>query len=259
MIQLFSEAGLRRLNAIAHPGLLCVFDFDGTLAPIVAQPGDARLSPDTLERLRILALRAPIAILTGRAIQDITPRLGFEPDYLVGNHGIEGMQVEAPLKEYARLCATWMAELEAALPRLGPLGAHIQLEDKRYSLSVHYRQAPDTQEAIARLQELFAGLRPAPKVVGGKYVFNLLPSDGADKGVALCHLAEVSGAETVIYVGDDVTDEDAFRLRHENLMTVRIGQHADSHAQFFLEQREDMLLLLDALIERLPLRAKDPA
>lgn len=99
MLSLFSVAGQRRIDEIVKPGLLCVFDFDGTLSPIVAQPDQARLPLGVRRRLLELSKLASVAIITGRSLADIRPRLEFEPDYTVGNHGIEGI----PGWEYARM------------------------------------------------------------------------------------------------------------------------------------------------------------
>jgi trehalose 6-phosphate phosphatase len=253
MTQLFSPSGLRRLDEIARPGLLCVFDFDGTLSPIVDHPDDARLPPEALHRLRLLARRVPVGILTGRSVADIRPRLGFDPTYLVGNHGLEGVPGrEQGSADYARLCAGWRKTILAALGDSLRFDPAIRLEDKKYSLSLHYRQAADPGLAARRLEALFATLVPVPRVIGGKFVFNLLPADMVDKGSALQQLIHVSGAKSVIYVGDDVTDEDVFRLQRRDLLSVRIGKHAGSAAQFFLPLREDILWLLDDLIARLP-------
>lgn len=250
MTPLFSDAGKRRLDDIVRPGMLCVFDFDGTLAPIVTQPDEVRLPPHVLQRLTELSGHVPIGILTGRSVVDIAPRLGFDVDYLVGNHGLEGVPGwEARSDTYAALCRQWKDALTAAL-RDTQYGPGIVLEDKRYSLSVHYRHAKDQAEAAERLKVLLAGLQPPARVVAGKCVFSVMPQDGADKGSALEELMRISGASGAIYVGDDVTDEDVFRLKRDDLLTVRIEPAPDSHAEFFLHGWHDIVQLLDELIER---------
>jgi trehalose 6-phosphate phosphatase len=99
--------------------------------------------------------------------------------------------------------------------------------------------------------KMFARLTPAPRIVSGKYIFNLLPEDAVHKGSALEQLLRATGANGAIYVGDDVTDEDVFRLRRGDVLSVRVEPEADSAAPFFLERRQDMPQLLDALIARL--------
>lgn len=251
MEDLQSEAGRRRLDAIVQPGLLCAFDFDGTLAPIVRHPERARLPVDIMRRLIALAIHAPVAIITGRSIDDIRTRLGFVPDFIIGNHGLEGIPgYEAQAIEHRALCAAWRRQLDAALD-----GVHfdpgIQIEDKRYSLSVHYRMTSDPERSAEALRQLFSRLEPAPRLVAGKYVFNLVPEGGTNKGGALEALMAGCGARSAIYVGDDVTDEDVFRLRRDDLLSVRIERSARSAAEFYLAQPADILPLLQDLNARL--------
>lgn len=251
MQALFSETGARRLDDIARPGLLCAFDFDGTLAPIVPHPGEAWLSDDTRRRLVTLALYAPIAVITGRSLEDIRVRLGFEPDFLVGNHGLEGVPGWEPeTARHRALCDDWKAQLATALSEHANGGA-IALEDKQYSLSVHYRHAPDPGLAAQMLEEIFARMAPRPRVVAGKFVFNLMAEDGCNKGSALERLMQICDARSAVYAGDDVTDEDVFRLRRGDVLSVRIEPHADSAADFFVPQAGDILQVLDELAGRL--------
>lgn len=249
MMALHSEEGRRRLDEYVRPGLLCAFDFDGTLAPIVPHPDQARLPAGIRQRLAALAEFAPIAIITGRSVDDIRDRLGFEPDFIIGNHGLEGVPGwETNAARHRALCAQWRAQLEPALRAMGDPG--IVMEDKRYSLSLHYRHAREPQ-AARRLDELFEQLVPAPRVVAGKHVFNLVPPDAAHKGDALRQLMNMTGAPRALYAGDDVTDEDVFRLPRHTILAIRIEYAARSAAEFFLPQLEDVAPLLDDLVLRL--------
>lgn len=252
MIPLFSEQGLERLGRIIRPGLLCAFDFDGTLSPIVPDPAQARLSTDMAQRLDDLAALAPVAIITGRSLEDIRARLSFSPDYLIGNHGIEGLPGwEQSAQAYREMCGAWRLQVGDALSTDERFDSGVLIENKRYSLSVHYRHAADPASTSARLRQLFAQLHPSPRVVDGKFVFNLLPPDAADKGSALQQLISRTGASGVVYAGDDVTDEDVFRVRRPDLLSVRVERSPDSAAEFFLPGFEDMTHLLDDLIARL--------
>ena len=91
MIDLFSTEGLEALARIARRTTLYAFDFDGTLAPIVERPDDARAAPSTIALLATLGTLVPTAILTGRSVDDLKQRLEFTPLHLVGNHGAEGV------------------------------------------------------------------------------------------------------------------------------------------------------------------------
>lgn len=252
MRRLFDEAGMKRLDEIVQPGMLCVFDFDGTLSPIVPQPDSACLPPEVRERLLTLTLLAPVAILTGRSLTDIGKRLGFEPHYVIGNHGLEGMPGwEGRSKSYAVACTAWRSALERALCDKQRFDPGIRLEDKQYSLSVHYRMARNQAQTEQRLCALFETLLPPPRVVAGKCVYSLMPMDAAHKGAALEELMQQADASTAIYVGDDVTDEDVFRLRRHDVLTVRIEAHPDTAAEFYLPAMPDIMQLLDELVRRL--------
>jgi trehalose 6-phosphate phosphatase len=251
MNDLFSQPGIARLDAIVKPGMLCVFDFDGTLAPIVSTPEHASLPSDVREKLVALSSLVPVAILTGRSLADIKARLGFKPDYIAGNHGLEGLPGwEERSVEYERTCRAWMALLTSALQD-PQFDSGIRIENKQYSLSVHYRMAQDQLKTEKALAELFAGKLPEARVIGGKCVFNLMPQHAADKGHAMERLMQLSGARSAIYVGDDVTDEDVFRLRRRDLLTIRIEPAAASAAEFYLSYWHNILQFLDDLIRRL--------
>lgn len=249
---LFSEKGTERLDAIVQPGLLCAFDFDGTLAPIVAQPEKVHLPYDIRQQLITLSHYAPIAIITGRSIKDINKHIGFTPDFIIGNHGIEGLpDWDRHSGSYELYCRMWEQKLSAAFQNHEVFDPAIRIEDKGYSLSIHYRAARDQHDVAQKLEKLFRQLTPLPRVIPGKSVFNLVPENATDKGCALMKLMATQNFRTAIYVGDDVTDEDVFRLHRPEVLTVRVEQAVDSDAEFFLRQRQDIKHLLDELIVRL--------
>ncbi len=252
MRPLYSAEGTAHLDAIVRPGVLCVFNFDGTLAPIVPQPDDARLPTPVRLRLQTLQQHAPVAILTGRALSDIGARLDFTADFMIGNHGLEGLPDSVDRRSaYEQVCTTWRSAVQAALADSSRFESTLLLEDKQISLSLHYRHARNQVAARQQLLALFDTLSPAPRIIAGKCVFNLLPQGSGDKGTAFEQLMTLSGATGAIYVGDDVTDEDVFRLARDDLLSVRVGQTTGSAAPFFLRRHADMLRLLDDLTARL--------
>lgn len=251
MVTLFSLAGRSRLDELARPGLLCAFDFDGTLAPLVTQPDRAHTPKNIIARLNELSNYARVAVITGRSVADVSDRLGFHPDYLVGNHGLEGMPGwEAQAARYRETCYQWMAVLAQKLSEHAELEHSVWIEDKHYSLSVHYRMARDRSAVEQRLFDLLPRLFPTARIIAGKCVVNLIPADAMDKGDAMAALLEVSQASGALYVGDDVTDEDVFRMRRPDFMSIRIGHESRSNAEFFLAHRLCILQLLDELLMR---------
>jgi trehalose 6-phosphate phosphatase len=248
MQYLFTPSGLARLCHAVERESLCMFDFDGTLAPIVARPDDAQLSGPVRERMIALCRVGTVGILTGRALDDIRPRLGFTPQYTVGNHGIEGLPGAAMhAAEFGDLCRRWHAALEKMLAE-GPADPGILIENKGVSLSVHYRLTHEPERSARRLHESFSRLQPVPRVMPGKYVFNLLPQGAADKGSAMIALLAQTGAPGAVYVGDDVTDEDVFRRQRSDILGIRTDYDASSAAEFFLLGQHEMPRLLDELI-----------
>jgi len=247
----FTESGFQRLNEIITPGVLCVFDFDGTLAPIATQHQEARLPADILDKLLQLSMFVQVGIITGRSLDDIRKRLGFTPHFVIGNHGLEGLPGWDKCSEnHEALSQTWAEEIYAALQQDATFDPRISLENKRYSLSVHYRHVRDPARTERQLFALFERLVPRPRIMAGKCVFNLLPQDAADKGSALEQLMRETGAPSAIYVGDDITDEDVFRLQRRDILSVRIEKEASSKADFFLNDRIEIAQLLDELIAR---------
>src|SRR5574337_1929491 len=117
MRHLFSPAGQAALEAIVRRRPLLVFDFDGTLAPIVDRPDDARLPREVAPLLAALARRLPLAVVTGRSVADVRDRLGFDPGVIVGSHGAEDGDATT-------------AAATAALDRLRQRSAGVTAEDK---------------------------------------------------------------------------------------------------------------------------------
>ncbi len=250
MTDVFSPAGLQALRAFIAQPLLCLFDFDGTLAPLVADPDAVRLPAAMGERLQALQQHAPVGIVTGRALADLRPRLAFTPDYLIGNHGLEGVPgVGAEAAALLPQVARWKAQLEPELLRLGP---GIVIEDKQYSLSLHYLHARDPARAAQALRSRLAALSPAPRIIAGKCLFNLLPAGVGDKGSAVQALMAASGIARALYVGDDHTDEDVFRLSLPGLFGVHVGADTDSAARWCVQDHHAVVRLLDWLLDQLP-------
>jgi trehalose 6-phosphate phosphatase len=248
----FLDCSAQRLEEIVQRRLLCVFDFDGTLAPIVARPEQVRVPLGLLLRMRALSAYAPVAVLSGRSLTDISPRLDFEADFVVGNQGLEGLPGGRHCAaSYQPLCHAWEQTLSAALAEQAFFDEGIWIENKGYSLAVHYRSARNAVKAKAQLAGLFRDLLPRAQVIEGKCVFNLLPPGSVTKATALEELMQASGARSAVYVGDDATDEAAFRLRRRDLLTVRIGPATNTAAEFFLPDQRDMFKALDDLIGRL--------
>lgn len=242
MIYAFSPEGIACLTAVMATRPLLAFDIDGTLAPIVDDPHAARLPPAIERCLAELARRYDVAIITGRAVPDARPMFAFEPRYLVGNHGAEGIARWAERSRgYLDTVHRWRETLAACEP-LTATG--VAIEDKRYSLSLHYRRAADHHAAYRAIRACIGQLEPAATIIDGKAVVNLLPPGAPNKGDALRALIDETERPTALYVGDDDTDEAVFGLDLPSVLTVRVEPSGDSRATLFLRDQREVLTLL---------------
>ncbi len=255
MKPLFSEEGEAALAALVSQKALYAFDFDGTLSPIVPRPDDAAASAQTVARLSALADLVPVVVITGRSVTDLARRLPVAPRHVVGNHGAEGLPSSIVDPEAARvardahaaLAKSWLSQWPAAIASLSD-DPGIVVEDKTYSLSVHYRHARDPDAARDAVFAAAERLEPTPRRIGGKRVVNLLPADAADKGQALAALVAYEACDTAFFIGDDVTDDVAFAQAPPSWLTVRVGRDAQSAARFFVDDQPDVDRVLDRLV-----------
>jgi trehalose 6-phosphate phosphatase len=206
------------LRSLAGRRLVVLLDYDGTLSPIAARPDDAFLPAATREVLGELGKRWQTAIISGRSLAGLRDRVGIEHLIYVGNHGLEiegppGSGIHRNLAEdFVPGVAAAAAELDTAL---GDIDS-VLIENKRYSLSVHYRLvAPEQLAAVEAAVDAAIASHPRLQKRHGKKVFELRPDLPWDKGKAVRWLLEIidHGGRGVlpVYLGDDVTDEDAFR------------------------------------------------
>jgi len=248
---LFSPEGQASLDAICRRDPLLAFDFDGTLAPIVARPEDARISAALSRRLAQLAVRRPLAIVTGRSVGDVRPRLGFEPGWIVGNHGAENPIAPASTETVQALDALrrHLADAEPALAAAG-----VRVEDKQHSLALHYRLARDRDAALAAIDTTLGTLDTGLRRFGGKCVVNVVGADAPDKADAIFALVAAAGCESALFVGDDVNDEVVFERAPLHWLTLRVGREPASQARFFLDSQSEVAQLLEQLLAQLPER-----
>ncbi len=247
---LLGPAGLAALAALMDHAPLLAFDFDGTLAPIVPHPADARIAPAVATRLARLAARLPVAIVTGRALADVRPLLGFVPRYVVGNHGAEDEHVHDQTLHSRAALGGLRRKLARRAAELADAG--VLLEDKGASIALHYRQAPDAARALALIERLLRPTTRALRVFGGKMVVNAMAADAPDKALAVLRLVQRSGAGAALFAGDDLNDEPVFAAAPPHWLTVRVGLPAapqpPSLARFALDGPEDMAQMLDQLL-----------
>jgi trehalose-phosphatase len=204
-------------------------DYDGTLTPIVSQPDQAVLMDSTRAILRTLAAKMPVAILSGRELKDVRKRVDIDRIVYAGSHGFDiagpsGLRKEMATEFLPRLD---MVEKELGNQLTGIPGA--RLERKRFSIATHYRNVnesdvPKIERAVSEVAARHHELRK----IDGKKVYELLPDIDWDKGKAVLWLLEALGLQRAkvrpIYIGDDRTDEDAFRALEKSGVGILVSE-----------------------------------
>lgn len=230
------------LEAFAASNVLVAFDFDGTLAPLVESPERAAMRNSTRRLLTAVARRYPVAVISGRARADVAARLGAVPvSNVTGNHGLEPW---GQRPGYERLVRKWTAQVEAAFG--GHPGVHV--ENKNYSLTIHYRRAGGKSRLAARIRRVAQSLSGARVVIGVESVA-IVPRGAPNKGDALERVRRSLSCDTAIFVGDDETDEDAFGAGDTwPLLAIRVGARGPSRAAYCLQSQADVDTLLRRLV-----------
>ncbi len=255
MMYLFSDEGRLALRALAGRPILHAFDFDGTLARISPDRDTVKLSWPIYEGLSELAKRVPCAIVSGRALNDLVSRVDGVVPHLIGNHGLESpLTTSATLSRAEHICEGWMQRLGTDLGQ--PLKNYgVEVENKRYTLTFHYRGATEPARVRMALLLLLDQLTPAPRVIFGKASVNVLPPGKDGKGPAALALMRHLRQTGLFFIGDDETDEDVFELSEGLVMGVRVGRYSKSRAQYYVKDQgeiEDVIRVLVHSINQTP-------
>lgn len=242
MIYLFEDEGASLLDRLARSRTLVAFDFDGTLAPIVADRDRAAMRDRTRELLARVGARYPCAVISGRSLDDVAARIaGAGVRHVVGNHGME---------PGSRLAEFELASKQAFDEAHRRLAGHegLDFEQKRYSFAVHYRRSREREAARDAIGAVISSLSVATRVIPGHLVVNVMPDGAPDKGDALERLRREEACDVALFVGDDITDEDVFRhaaARH--VVGVRVGRSDESAAGWFVRDQQEV----DEILRRL--------
>lgn len=240
----FKGAHLKKIKSLSIVNTLYAFDYDGTLSKISTKIGDAKLPNSTCKLLSILSQQAQVAIVSGRSISDLKKRVRLPNVYLIGNHGLEGIVKGKTNQTSAKkICVNWLESLRAQ-----NFDDNIFVEDKKYSISIHFRESKNRILSIKKIEEAIRELSPSPRLIGGKCVYNLIPKDSPNKGTAILELKKIKRIKNVFYIGDDETDEDVFRLPNRSFVTIRIGRKNTSKAKYYLKGQSEINKLLKFLI-----------
>ncbi|MBL6447681.1 trehalose-phosphatase [Fulvivirga sp. 29W222] len=232
------------------------FDYDGTLTPIVAHPEDALLSQATRERLKTLSERASVAVISGRDKDDVKKLVGLENIFYAGSHGfdIEGPGSVTHHVPHAQDIMRSVIKATALLQEKLQATDGVQIEPKKFAVAVHYRNTPkdlwqEVREVCQQVADQFSNLKNSE----GKMVMELRPDVDWDKGKAMEWVAGKLGVQSpqfhYFYMGDDFTDEDAFRALPENGTGILVGSHEGyTYADYHVKGPEEIDQLLTSFI-----------
>jgi trehalose 6-phosphate phosphatase len=229
-------------DVVGRRPLLVASDYDGVLAPLVGDPSAAVPVPGVAAALQRLAVHddVVVALVSGRGVADLRAVSSLEGPYRwIGSHGAE---YDGPLT------GELAARRDALAERLAPLVAAVpgaRLEVKPASVAVHVRQVTDRVAAAGLLEQASAVADPSLTLKPGKEVLELAVTD-ADKGSALLRLRDDLGAAATVYLGDDRTDEDAFRVLSPGDLAVKVGE-GETAARYRVADPAAVVVLLETL------------
>jgi trehalose-phosphatase len=206
-------------------------DFDGVLAPIVARPEDAYPPSETRTELeRLVARYELIAVVSGRAGEDVRARVAVDGIVYVGSHGLE-------LDAQADRWRQQIVDFASAVP-----WPPSEIELKGLSVAFHFRSRADERAAVLELERIAETARDEGLVARfGRKVLEVLPPVGSNKGTAVRSLLEGRGITRVLVAGDDTTDLDAFRAVEEYEDKLRVAVLAPESPRLLAEHAELVL------------------
>ncbi|HTY81395.1 MAG TPA: trehalose-phosphatase, partial [Dehalococcoidales bacterium] len=244
------------------PHVLLLTDYDGTLTEIVGRPQDALLPETVRQKLRALSQKEKVSVgvITGRQMAELKSLVQLDGIYYAGQHGLEidgpGLEFIHPQAQKAKvIIAQIVKQLVQSFHDLDG----IIIQAKGFSVSVHYRMVKPRDESLVA-EKVHAITAPfvnsgAVKVYPMKKVWEIRPPIDWDKGRAALYIGDKIkkdldlSALLTIYLGDDTTDEDAFRVvrRPEGWGVFICGEKTESSAEYFLRSVSEVEELLDRI------------
>jgi len=237
-------------------GLVIFLDFDGTLAELTSFPGNAKIKSDIKKNLQHQAQKKNItlAIVSGRALKDLKNKVGLKNIIYSGNHGLE-WEINNKLF-FTNLPHTFIQSIPKIKQQLRQLAKQFPgafIEDKKLTIAFHYRRVAAAKQklvkALAKKILASAAKNKTLEIIESKKTLDIRPQANWTKGHVVSHLHKLLGPKSLgIYIGDDVTDEDAFKAL-KNGLSVRVGKKRKSSAKYFIKNVNQVPKLLSFIGE----------
>lgn len=252
MRYLFSDWDKFFFNIQKSPHVFLFFDYDGTLTPIVSTPEKARFPRNVKDLIRRLNNhpKFTIAIISGRSLKDIKRMVGIKDLIYAGNHGLEIMEAQHKIsRPLDASVVSVLKKVRISLQRKLRRIKGARVEDKGYTLSVHYRLVKPGQRIIVK-DIVKDTVRPyvlskEVRISSGKMVLEVRPAVELDKGKTVLYLLARKKRALPVYIGDDVTDRDAFRAIRGKGISIFVGRPKRGIvADYFLRSPKDVTTLL---------------
>ena len=244
-------------DKIAGRKPLLILDYDGTLSPIVPNPDEAILPDASRQSLIKLATITPVAVISGRDRKDVESKVALPQLIYAGSHGLDmagpkGLDIPQKVDETAlKALHTAAYNLQQQLEKV----KGCIVEAKKYAIAVHFRNVAEeeVEEVIEAVSKELAK-HPSLKKGTGKKILELKPAIDWHKGRASLWLFEAlklkDSNSIPIFIGDDITDEDAFASLHQSGIGILVGSHGEqTAASFSLEDTEAVQKWLERLYE----------
>lgn len=253
MRRLFDNLEEIKTKIKQHRGLIVFCDFDGTLSPIVADYKKASIDLGVKSALEYLTKDSNnrLVIISGRQLEDVKSKVGIINADYVGNHGME-WEIDGNYETY-NLDSDFYSALESVKALCKGLVheyPEVIIEDKKISLSIHYRKLIDVddEKLKKRVYEVLEGssVHKYLNFIEGKKVIDVRPKVEWNKGKAAAMIKSKHENLLPIAIGDDITDEDLFRQFPEGI-TIKVGLSEISNANYFVEDIDGVVRFIRLL------------
>ncbi len=233
-------------------------DFDGTLSPIVNHPEDAEMSDDMRKTLNELSSKIHVGIISGRDLDDLADRVGIDSVIYAGSHGfrIKGPSgLNRETKDSKRLSSKFQRIYKELKDFFDKEVSGVEIERKRYAIAIHYRNASENASGLItpKVNEILKK-NPDFKKGTGKKIIEIKPDVDWHKGKALLWILDAMNKKEdpdtlPIYIGDDLTDEDAFKTLTDKGLGILVADHGHkTAADYHLKDVDEVLLFLKILV-----------